>query len=416
MTDVRDLLEVRADDDRPGSVSRAGSWTRAEHAVGSAYGARRTPDPAFRCAPVGAPPTVVAKSSSRALRFALLGLLAALVPLAPAGATPQDENPLAGHRWGVYKGSAEMAWAPYEKATGHRKKLLSRIALRPKAKWFGAWIADRDIKRKVHEYVQNATGGDDDVLVQLTLFRLVPWEQETCQRLPTRAEKESYRRWMRRFTTALGDTRAAVVLQPDGPFALCAPGGSRVHSRLLAWTARRLDALPRTTAYLDVGSSGWNHEDPANAVKLLVRGGIEHLRGFHLNTTHYMSVASQVRFGARVVDALEQRGIVGRHFTVDTAENGRPFTWEWHEEHRPDVFFNNAPTCGTRGQTHCVTLGIPPTTGVGARRWGLSRGVRRLAREHVDAYLWAGRPWLRNQTAPFSMRRALRMARTTPYR
>lgn len=350
-----------------------------------------------------------------ALVGVLVGLLAGLLPLSPAAATPREDNPLAGHRWGVYQGPAELAWAPYAAATGTRKKLLARIALQPKAKWFGAWIPDDQVKQKVHEYVANATGGDADVLVQMTMFRMVPWEQAACDRLPTRAEKRSYRRWVTSFAAALDDTRAAIVLQPDGPFALCAPGGSRVASRLLSWTGKLLSDLPRTSVYLEIGSSGWNRENPANALRILLPGGIEHLRGFHLNTTHYMSTESQVRFGARVVRALEELGIRGKHFTVDTAENGRPFTWSWFQQAHPGHLWENAPTCERRSQRRCVTLGIPPTTDVAARRWGLPAEVDRLARQHVDAYLWAGRPWLDRQTAPFSMTRALAIARTTPY-
>ena len=46
-----------------------------------------------------------------------LPLLASLVALAPAGATPRADNPLAGREWGVYQGAAEMAWLPYTLAT-----------------------------------------------------------------------------------------------------------------------------------------------------------------------------------------------------------------------------------------------------------------------------------------------------------
>ncbi len=343
--------------------------------------------------------------------LAALALGLSLLSASPATATPTPDNPLAGHEWGVYKGGAEMAWAPYENATGKKKKLLGKIALRPKAKWFGAWIPDREIAGKVKDYIANATGGDDDVLVQLTLFRMVPWEQLTCTRKPTKPEKASYRRYVRRFAHAIGDARAAVIVQPDGPFANC----GRIYARLIRYAVVQLDAQPRTTTYIEVGSSAWNQDDPERAVRLLVRGGIERARGFHLNTTHYQPTADEVRFGSRVVEALADRGIRGVHFTVDTAENGRPFTWEWFWDHHPDGVWNNAPTCQRRSQTHCVTLGIPPTTRVAAKKWGLPVDVRRLARQYVDGYLWAGRPWLHVQTAPFDLERALSMARTTPY-
>nr|WP_246283987.1 glycoside hydrolase family 6 protein [Nocardioides perillae] len=340
----------------------------------------------------------------------------ALVPPAqqpPASAT-NPTNPLAGHRWGTYAGGAEMAWAPYAAATGTTRTLLGRIALQPKAKWFGAWIADDEIGDKVREYVANATGGDPDVLVQLTTFRMVPWEHEACRRLPTRAEQASYERWVDAFAAALGDTRAAVVVQPDGPFAACAPGRSLLPSRMVGYTVRALEALPRTDVYVEVGSAGWNHLRPGEALRLLLPAGIEVARGFHLNTTHYEPTARQVRFGAAVVRALATRGIRGKHFTVDTAQNGRGFTWEWHRDHVAGRF-DSAPTCRTRRQTHCVTLGIPPTTDVASPRWGLPADVARLAARHVDAYLWSGRPWLRRQASPFLLDRALAVAWTTPF-
>jgi hypothetical protein len=63
-----------------------------------------------------------------------------------------------------------------------------------------------------------------------------------------------------------------------------------------------------------------------------------------------------------------------------------------------------------------VTLGIPPTTHVGAAPWGLSATTNRLARQYVDAYLWIGRPWLYRQAEPFVTSRALQLVRSTPYR
>ncbi len=354
-------------------------------------------------------------SPVRALAALCLLVGCLMLPLAPTQATPRDENPLADREWGVYRGNAEMAWLPYTLATGRQKKLLGRIALTPKAKWFGNWISNADISQKVNDYIANAAGGDQDVLVQLTLFRMNPWEQDACRLLPTTTQKASYKQYVRRFARAIGDQHAAVVLQPDGPFALCAPGGSKAHSKLIAYTAERLSRLRHTTTYIEAGTAEWNHGEVSRAVKLLVRGGVEHVRGFTFNVTHYESTASQIRFGAEVVEALADRGLGRKHFVVDTAENGRPFTGRWWRAHNDGERWDNAATCQKKEQKRCVTLGIPPTTQVAAKRWGLPGDVRRLARTHVDAYLWAGRPWLFNQTAPFDLSRGLAVARTTPW-
>ncbi|WP_164519493.1 glycoside hydrolase family 6 protein [Nocardioides ferulae] len=342
---------------------------------------------------------------------------ASTAPSASEASAPDErraragDNPLAGHRMGVYKGPMEQAWEPYQRASGKKKRLLAKIALRPKAKWFGAWIPARDIAGKVRDYIENSTGGDPDVLVQMTVFRMVPWEQETCQRLPTRKERRAYKHWIRRFASAIDDTHTAIILQPDGPFALCAPGGSKVPSRLVAYAAEELSRPANSSVYIDVGASDWPKDDPETAATILVRGGIEHARGFALNATHYVSVADDIEHGARVVDELARRGHPGKHFVVNTAQNGRPFLFGEARGSHP----NNAKVCATKRERKCVTLGIPPTTAVAAERWGLSAENRRRAREHVDGYLWFGRPWLHMQTDPFSMKRALAVARTTPY-
>ena len=362
-----------------------------------------------------------------ALAGALLPMLTLSVPALAEQATPHatsgsvstsaarsvsSDNPLAGHRMGVYKGSAEQAWDPYVRATGARKKLLAKIALRPKAKWFGAWSGNpSQIRAKVRAYIDSSTGGDPDVLAQMTVFRMVPWEQETCKRLPTVREQRSYKRWIDAFAAGVGTARAAIILQPDGPFALCAPHGSLLPSRLVAYAAKKLSAQPNASVYVDAGASDWPKDDARTAATVLVRAGVQYARGFALNATHYTSTAENVEHGAAVVQELANRGLPGKHFVVDTAENGQPFHFADYRGSHP----NNAAVCRTKAELRCVTLGIPPTTQVADRRWGLPEADRALARKYVDAYLWFGRPWLVMQTDPFSMKRALAMARTTPY-
>jgi len=365
----------------------------------------------------------------KSLRLGVLGialplaLVAAIAPTSSAAPipeptpgivaqrTPATANPLAGHAWGVYKGSADQAWDPYVRSTGRQRALLAKIALRPKAKWFGDWIPNSRIKEKVRDYIANSTGGDPDVLVQMTVFRMVPWEHDACKRLPTRAEQASYKQWTDRFAAAIGGTHVALILQPDGPFALCAPRGSTLPSRLIAYSAKKFSALPHTSVYIDAGASDWPKDRPAESARFLVPAGVRYARGFALNSTHYVSTASDIDFGSRLVAELARRGLPGKHFVINTSSNGRPFDFSQARGSHPD----NAKTCATKTETKCVTLGIPPTLAVGDPKWGLSALNRARARRHVDGYLWFGRPWLFMQADPFDMKRALAMARTTPY-
>src|ERR1035437_3819889 len=299
-------------------------------------------------------------------------------------------NPLAGRPWGVYKGGAEMPWGPYAKATGATHALLAKIALRPKATWFGAWVSNAHIASRVHEYIANAQAGNPNALVQMTVFRLVPWEQDACRRLPTAAGQASYKLWTDRFASAIGKAHTAIILQPDGPFALCVPGRSLIPSRLIAYSARVFSALPNTSVYIDAGAAD----------------------GLALNGTHYSSTSAEVARGAAIVRALAARGIRGKHVVVNTSSNGHPFVFGNYTGPDP----NNAFVCqsATDNRT-CVKLGIPPTTDVANPRWRLSGTTNQLARTYVDGYLWFGRPWLYQQAYPFDMTRALQLSRTSPY-
>lgn len=324
---------------------------------------------------------------------------------------PASDNPLAGHPMGVYKGPGDQAWAPYASSTGANRELLAKIALRPKAKWFGAWIPDGSIRAIVAAYVANSTGGDPNVLVQMAVFRMVPWEHEACRRLPTPQEQASYRRWIDEFAAGVGSAHAAIILQPDGPFALCAPGGSRLPSELVKYAATRFAALPNSHVYIDAGAADWPKDNPAEAAEILVRAGVDRVRGFALNSTHYVALSDDIAFGAQVVAELARRGIPDRHFVVNTSSNGRGFDFNLGRGDHPD----NANVCRTPEERVCVTLGIPPTVDVANPRWGLSPANAAAAAKHVDAYLWFGRPWLHMQNDPFVLDRALAMARTTPW-
>ena len=319
-------------------------------------------------------------------------------------------NPLV-RGWGVYQGLAEQAWLPYVVASPDQKNLLDKIVQRPKATWFGHWQPDADIADRVRKYVELTTGGDPDVLVQTSIFRMEPWERDACKRLPSAAEQASYKSWIDGFAAGVGDAHMAVIMQPDGPFVLCAPGGSKVPANLIKYGVQKLSALPNTSVYIDAGAADWNRDDPKKALEMLIPMGIRYARGFALNSTHYDSTERQVKYAAEVSRALAARGIAGKYAVINTASNGAPF--KGYTYHGPN--FDNANVCKSANQQHCVTLGIPPTVDVGDTRWGLGGHINALAKKYVDAYMWFGRPWLYNQAAPFDMNRALDLARTTPY-
>ncbi len=327
----------------------------------------------------------------------------------PPGSTP--DNPLSGRTWGVYQGGLEHSWAAYQKASGRQRELLAKIALRPKATWFGQWLRTDRVAKNVRQYISDSQHGDPEALVQMAIFAMQPWEREACRRLPTASERARYKRWIDYVAGAIGTAHVALILQPDAPFALCTPRGSDLPLRLIRYATQRFTAQPNTSVYIEVGAADWLREDVAKALRILVPAGIELARGFALNSTHYDSTARQVRFAADIARALERRRIPDKHAVINTSSNGQPF--KGYEYRGPN--FDNARVCADKQDSRCATLGIPPTTDVADPAWGLSAADEAEASAYVDGYLWFGRPWLYNQAAGWDQQRALALARTTPY-
>lgn len=365
----------------------------------------------------------------RGLRLAAAGLALALVATLVIGRltgpahTPEatqssasrtELNPLIGRTWGVYAGPYERVTMAYRSARGTQQALLGKIATQPRAAWFGGWQTPKRAADQVRKYITATQAGDPEKLVQLTIFRLRPWAKNraVCKRLPTAAEQASYKTWIDTVAAAIGSTPTALVLQPDSPFVLCAPGGSTLPQQLLSYATQRFAALPATSVYIEAGAADWLKDDPARALQILVPSGIAYARGFALNGTHYDSTSRQIQFGARVNQALAAAGIPGKPFVINTAQNGRPFPGYTY---RGKAHYDHIKVCTKPTQKFCVALGIPPTVDVANPAWGLSPEDATLAQQYVDAYLWFGRPWLYMQNDPFLRKRALLLAANAPY-
>lgn len=333
-------------------------------------------------------------------------LLTVLASLAPSHAA---DGPLEG-RFGIYTGGADGIYPAWSAAVGSDKDLLAKIALQPRVRWFGSWVSNDIVAEKVREYITQAQGGDLSVVVPMATFRLWPRGEAMRHEPLSDADLAGYRQWVDNVAQAIGSSRVLLVVEPD--LAVALPGWRPgVRLRLARYSARVFSALPNTTTYLDASDSDWLKVP--KAARMLRKAGVEFTRGFALGATHYTGTAENIAYGAKIARALRRAGISGKHFVVDTADNGRPFTATEFKREHPGGDFDNADVCLTPLQQRCVTLGIPPTTNVTDPRWGLP--APHLAARHVDAFLWFGRPWLYRQATPFSLERALAIARTTPY-
>ena len=338
---------------------------------------------------------------------------------APQRAHPANAgNPLADRIWGVYEGPQDQVWAPYRAATGVEKELIGKIALRPRTKWFGSYLADSRVIDSVTDYIESSQKGDPTALVQMAVFRMKPWEHEACTRPSTPAEKASYVRWIDNLATAIAATPTLVVMQPDGPFLWCVPDRG-AKARLLTYATRKLSSLPATSVYIDAGAADWCENgkgaDPARCAAILKRTGVRYARGFALDSTHYTGPSQNIDHGTDIVNILARDGYGRKHFIIDTAKSGQPTSWLDMIPSKRGGLNDDARTCKRPGMRRCVTLGIPPTVDVADPQWGLSAADRALAAKHVDGFVWFGRPWLYKQADPFVKQRALDMGRSTPW-
>jgi endoglucanase len=282
------------------------------------------------------------------------------------GVHPAAPNPLAGLP--LFVDHQNPAWRQYrrEVARGRtqRAALIWRVAGQPKFRWFGRF--NRNAGAEVRAYIGRARAAG-----QVPLIATLRHQGKRCGRGYTgggRREDARTRRWYRAFARAIGRARVVIAFEPDSLGTVNCLKRSRRDDRLrlLRYGVERFAELPNATVYLEGGASDW--EPAARTAKLLRRVGVDRVRGFMVNVTHYDWTSRNIAYGRAV-----SRRIGGKPFVVSTAFNGRgPVHYRrWYGPHR-----------WRRINVHCHPLrrglGPAPTTAT--------------ADPKVDAYLWIGRP------------------------
>ena len=312
----------------------------------------------------------------RGVRAHILLLLLAFgaVVLGGGSAAPaqssDDTNPLAGVRFYVDRDSPSWhQWQGYERSGQHDKaELVWRIAREPKALWLGRFTRP-NFHVKVRRLVDAAIADGS-----VPIFTVLRAQSTGCG--PNYmgggpAEDARTRDWYENLARAIGSDRVVIAFEPDslGTIDCLAPSRRDDRLRVLGHGVDVLSKLPNATVYIEAGASDW--ESGERTAKLLRKVGVSKVRGFMLNVTHYDWTANNVQHGLEI-----SRRLGGKHFIINTAENGRGGVhyklWINRARHiwrRITVWCNP----GMRG------LGPAPTTDT-------SRP------DKVDAYLWINRP------------------------
>jgi endoglucanase len=351
--------------------------------------------------------------------MAMLAMCAtALVLAAPAaragtangGLPGAGADPIGGMTWGAPHD--DDLWNAYESESGSQKAVLGKLALQPRAVWLGWWWPTDQVRAEAALTVADTQNGNPNVLTEFATFELHPWEEKRTADGPWYATPNASwnvsadEAWYRNLAAGIGSARALVIVQADLPFALKTI--STAPERIDTYAARILSANPHTTVYIDGGTFGW--VTAASDASLLIRNGIRYARGFALDDTDYDPTATEDLFGARVIAALAKLGVRGKHFIVDTDENGQPYK----PDQVPGRNINTAPTCHAQIQTVCQRTGIPPTTDVAWSGWNLGTAASTAAKLYCDGYVWSGRPW-DIDAGPFDLQNAQWLAANGKY-
>ncbi|MGL6234672.1 MAG: glycoside hydrolase family 6 protein [Segniliparus sp.] len=256
-------------------------------------------------------------------------------------------NPLAGASLYVNPTSAALRAANANPASTE----LTAIANTPQA----FWIDEAVSSSVVNGYLNGAqAAGNMPVLA----IYAIPHRDCGSFAAGGFATGADYRAWIDGIAASLGSSPVAIVLEPDAlDMADClSPDQRQERFGLIRYAVDALNRDPAAAVYIDGGNSRWlGAEEIASRLNAV---GVDHARGFSLNTSNFFTTDEEVDYG-EAVSALTG----GSHYVIDTGRNGvgpapdSPLSW-----------------CNPNGRA----LGAQPTTDT--------------AGEHADAYLWIKRP------------------------
>jgi endoglucanase len=271
---------------------------------------------------------------------------------APTVRLVDEVNPLAGQPFYVDPTSAAMAAAHNANPPSPQ---LDAIANTPQAYWIDQAFSPASVAGAVAKYTGAAQAAGS-----MPVLALYAIPHRDCGSFAAGgfATAAAYRAWIDGIASGLGASPAAIILEPDAlDMADClSPDQRQERFGLVRYAVETLTHDPAAAVYIDAGHSRWLSADEIAA--RLNQVGVDHARGFSLNTSNFYATDEEIGYG-EAVSALTN----GAHYVIDTSRNGAGPA--------PDAPLN---WCNPGGRA----LGAPPTAAT--------------AGAHADAYLWIKRP------------------------
>jgi endoglucanase len=270
---------------------------------------------------------------------------------------PPSGNPLAGATFYVDHSSPVSILARTRKFHA-----LGVIAREPGTARFGKFSGN-DVGVFVNHYLTNAAALEPGTVPMLATYRVVAGHCGHWADPP--GDQVAYHDFIQRFAQGVGSYRAVLFLEMDSLItAGClSPQGVAVRTAELRDAINVLTAdCPHLVIYLDGGAA--DAVPARQTARLLQRAGVSLIQGFFLNATHFDWTAREIRYGEAI-----SRMTGGKHFVVNTGENGRGPLVPPDPVHQGNEVLCNPPGRG---------LGPLPTAVTGF--------------QNVDAFAWTSNP------------------------
>jgi endoglucanase len=277
-------------------------------------------------------------------------------------APPPAADPLTGAH--VYIDPQSLAADQMNQWIHSRPKaaaMLKVIADEPQVQRFGHGIANPAVP--VSAYLERAAVRQPGTVPELSTYWLVDAgliHPHCGSYSDSPARQAQFHDWVQNLANGIGDYRAILFFEEDSLVTV----GCLSHHGLAVRMAELKDAIsilskvPRLVVYLDAGAA--DALSATHAASLLRQAGVANIQGFFLNATHFDWTLHEIHYGEEI-----SRMTGGKHFVVNTAENGRGPLIPKDRTHKGNEVLCNPPGRG---------LGPKPTFNTGYPK--------------VDAFAW----------------------------
>jgi endoglucanase len=245
-------------------------------------------------------------------------------PLNPLGlaATPPLGDPLTGARAFVDRqaGLAATQQRLWQHSHPAAAAALSVIAAQPEVHRFGNWTGPSP-GIQVSQYLERTQFEQPGTVPEFATYYVVDSKRShpNCGHFSDPAWRvRAYHNWIESLARGVGNYRAVMFMEMDSLITVgcLSHHGLQVRLSELHDAINILSKVPRLVVYLDAGAAD---ALPAKEAATLLRGaGVSEIEGFFLNSTHFDWTSREMKYGDEI-----SRLTGGKHFVINTAENGR---------------------------------------------------------------------------------------------